>query len=673
MTKLSSTILLTRMNRRTFLTSSLAAAAGAAFPAALATASTRFNTPPGDATRQELTRIFLKLLEGFLQNARNTDGTYAVCDFPDGTMLKSCSSPSGHTYVGVARMLPAIAVWLSSGNEPAPLAAGGADPADLRQVMLSIYQHAFDPAHLNYWGESNPKKADQRQVEACLVAYAFWRMGERFGEEVGSKARTELQNWLASCTVVPEHKHNHAWFSAINQVARLQLASLWPEFKGDEAWMNADLAALDAMARPDSNGWYNDYPGFEVYDWYNFWTYASHFLYWQEIAGERFLNWSDKFFPRLQQFLKHAPEFFAANGSHVLFGRSLIYRWAAVLPFVLAYQQKAWPHSPGLLRGLVRRNIQFFWNMGAFDEQRGKLRETFAPESSPAIKERYIDNGHPYWCMSSFAFLGLKKDDPFWTAPEDPLPVEKADFETRFPALGMIVVGTRKSGQVRWVESRNLHKSTYRDKYLKFGYSSHFPYNVIDHPDVCPWDQALVFRNVLTGDSASRTKVHSGKLLGDGSLIIEWESVLGTCVFSVSSRIRLFDEFEERTHVISALEPEELPFIELLEGSYSHGLHDVTECEQESKANWLWSRNSRTGAVVFTVNLEGYTAVELATHFLQPGEKTNILYPHTAVNTLRASAGTCTGTFVSLHYASPSPYPVAQLLDMAKVTSGASA
>ena len=56
----------------------------------------------------------------------------------------------------------------------------------------------------------------------------------------------------------------------------------------------------------------------------------------------------------------------------MLFGRSLIYRWAVVLPYVLAYQQKAWPYSPGLLRRIVRRNLEFHWELGAFDARGGQ-------------------------------------------------------------------------------------------------------------------------------------------------------------------------------------------------------------------------------------------------------------------------------------------------------------
>src|SRR5690349_16146095 len=56
-------------------------------------------------------RVFKTILDGFVRSARatSTGASYAVCDFPGGTKLKGCCTPSGKTYVSVARMLPPIA------------------------------------------------------------------------------------------------------------------------------------------------------------------------------------------------------------------------------------------------------------------------------------------------------------------------------------------------------------------------------------------------------------------------------------------------------------------------------------------------------------------------------------------------------------------------------------
>ena len=106
-----------------------------------------------------------------------------------------------------------------------------------------------------------------------------------------------------------------------------------------------------------------------------------------------------------------SPYFFGANGSHVLYGRSLIYRWALLLPLIEAYEQGLWPHSPGLLRRIVRLSLQFHQGIGSYDAESGKLRETYSAQGSTALREFYVDNGHPYWCMPAFSFLALPRTE----------------------------------------------------------------------------------------------------------------------------------------------------------------------------------------------------------------------------------------------------------------------
>ena len=57
------------------------------------------------------------------------------------------------------------------------------------------------------------------------------------------------------------------------------------------------------------NGWYNDDKPGQSFDYYNSWVFASHFLYWNAMVGERFGDWSKVFGSRLRQYLDTAPLF----------------------------------------------------------------------------------------------------------------------------------------------------------------------------------------------------------------------------------------------------------------------------------------------------------------------------------------------------------------------------
>ena len=271
--------------------------------------------------RRTIAGYFQLIVDGFRRNARATSPDLVACDFAEGTKLKSCCTPSGKTYVSVARMLPALVTMRDS------------------ESLSSIFRHAFDPEHPDFWGYAPANKATQRTVESALVADALVRCDRKILEELSPPQRSNIQRWLASCTQVPERKTNHAWFTALNHAARLALSRQFPEFQGDEAWMIEDLRALDAMYGEGTDGWYSDSPDQAIYDYYNFYVFPVFPLMWGRTMGEHYPDWNEKFRGRVTQFLEKTTYFFAADGSYPLMGRSLIYRWALLTPLVLGYQE----------------------------------------------------------------------------------------------------------------------------------------------------------------------------------------------------------------------------------------------------------------------------------------------------------------------------------------------
>lgn len=563
----------------------------------------------GAAPNTAFDRYFLEILEGYLRNARRTSPSMAVCDFEGGTILKGAAGKSGKTYDSVTRMLPAMASWVAGNRE--------AQTPELLETLRLAFRNAFDPTHPDYWLPAAPDRWDQRQVESSVVAWSLWLLRDKLLPRLTSPERANIQAWLAGCTRQQVRRNNWAWFTAVNQAVRLSLAAKWKEFSGDEQWMLEDLKFLATLAAPGSHGWYTDAAEAPTYDYYNFWVFASHFLYWNRVIGARYPEWSRRFAARLRPFLEKTPCFFGANGAHVLFGRSLIYRFAVLTPLVLAYEQKLWPHSPGLLRAIVRRNLEHHWELGAFDRERGKLRETYSARGNRAICESYVDNGHPYWGMQAFALFLIPPRDPFWTAPEEPLPVERADFLVRFESLGMLLAGSRASGQVRWMQAQAFHGGgDYVDKYAKFSYSSHFPFNIAGGAAL---DNALIFRDPASGKRAGRAGVKRGALT-DGGLETEWWAVLDGRRIDVTTRIELDGRRERRGHTING------PVgIEALEGSYALGLADGEQVERPPDG----LRSPSTNLTVFARGLSGQAAeVDLT-------EGANIVYPRAACRSAR--------------------------------------
>ncbi len=82
----------------------------------------------------------------------------------------------------------------------------------------------------------------------------------------------------------------------------------------------------------------------------------------------------------------------------------------------------------------------------------------------------------------------IPREDSFWNAAASQLPVEKSDFVRSLDQPGMVLTGSKASGQVKLFQGKSSKADWhYRDKYNKFVYSTHFPMDIVQKKDVCPW------------------------------------------------------------------------------------------------------------------------------------------------------------------------------------------
>ncbi len=594
-----------RLTRRAFLGTSAAAAGGLLLGGLPGCRDSREQAAapapafvPSNCDYQRWREIFRTIVQGFIVNAQRTSpDSFAVCDYAGGLILQNFVSRSGQTCDSVARLLPALAAAIAAPQGAEAVEVEGRS-YDLTEVFLAAFRHGTDPSHPDFWQYARPDGGDQRQVESSILAWSLWLAADRVMDRFTAQERRNLQAWLESCTRFTGHTNNWKLFTAVNQAARLALAERWPEFSGSEEAFRADLAPLERMYQGD--GWYHDSLEGHEYDYYNFWVFASHHLYWDMMVGERFPALRQIHRERLELFLRTTPHFFGGNGSHVLYGRSLIYRWAALTPLTLAHRAGLWPLSTGLLRRICNRNLAFLWEAGAWDQQNLKLRETMTPHSSREVCESYINNGHPYWGMQAFAALALPPEDPFWTAPEEPLPVEAGDFSHLIQAPGILLRGDQASGQVRMFQSRS--DGHYPNKYFNFSYSSHFPYNVGMVADLVPPDCMLSFEDAA-GNYGRRVSAYTGEVLSEDSLRWSWSAKVGEREIKVESLALLAGEVEWRAHRLEV--PPGAP-LTAVESTCALGLELDEQPEARSGERWQYGRSPRQGCAVFVRGLEGY-------------------------------------------------------------------
>ena len=602
-------------------------------------------------------RMFLDILRGYVIHAKKTSDTFAAVEYPEATVTKSFLAASGKSVTGVTRMMPGIAAWIAGRRLPNVLHIGG-EKFDLLDVVGSALVSGTDPRNKDYWGASPEDQQNQRQVEASVVAWSLWLLKDTLLPQMTSEERRRIDAWLASCAKREVRRNNWAWFTAVNMAARMALKDKFEEFSYDQNFMFDDLRALDSMYA--GGGWYNDDKPRQAFDYYNSWVFASHFLYWNAMVGSRFPEWAQVFGDRLKAYLATAPLFFGGNGSHVLYGRSLIYRFAVLTPLVLAYTQKLWPHEHWLLHRLVQGSLEFHQTSNGFDGERGKLRETYSDTGTVDVHESYIDGGHPYWCMQAFALWLIPREDAFWNIAAQ-LPVQRSSYVSALDAPGMLLCGHKDSGQVKLFQTQSTKTDLhYRDKYNKFVYSTHFPFNIVQRADICPWDNALVLRDTRRRRSAGRGEIEERRMMADG-YEIAYPITYGGLKVQVRSTVVVDGEFEARLHRVIA--PEDVDRgIELAEGSSALGLSSQQDAANAASETFSIVRNSRTGMLIASWVGFGWSGCGAAWDFgSAESARSNIIWPAMQVNTLWVPLKPGVQIVSAVHYASPRPLPTPSL------------
>jgi hypothetical protein len=420
-------------------------------------------------TRAHWVALLARMTDGYARAAERS-GSAARALYPDDRRGLPDTADALESY---ARMASAWGAWLHEPSNPAVLAFDGREnsiEALMRQALLD----GTDPAKPHtYWGDMD--HMDQRLVESTDFAASIWMSRERVFDKLTAEEQQQIMRWLAQVDGKGTYYDNWVLFPAVAQAVRLRLG-----FPVDVAELDRNLDQGDDFYRGD--GWYVDGPANE-YELYNAWMFNWHFLLWAWIDGDRRPDLRQRVLERARSFLAGWQYFFGANGSYAAWGRSLVYRFAAVSAFATGYLLKVAPADPGMLRRLSSGCLRYFYDRDACDPHGHFLRQGFHGDFPPA-GESYISPGSPSWACHGLFALMFGADDPFWTAVESPLPVERDDFDLALPAPGFVLRGRRATGQVILLNSRSGHapdvaRGDYVPKYGKLAYTSHFPFNVV--------------------------------------------------------------------------------------------------------------------------------------------------------------------------------------------------
>ena len=235
-------------------------------------------------------------------------------------------------------------------------------------------------------------------------------------------------------------------------------------------------------------GWYNDAP---AYDYYSMWAFQMYGPIWAQMYGHFYPEYAAQFMKNQHDMIDNYPYMFSAEGQMNMWGRSIPYRFGAVVPLALLSYQKDPSVNYGWMRRIASSTLLQFLQNPDFLEDNVPTMGFYGP-FAPAV-QIYSCRGSVYWCGKAFLSLLLPADDPFWTAKENNGPWEK-EFKkghvyNKFqPATDLLITDYPNCGGAEmrsWCHETvagDWQKFRSSENYNKLAYHTEFPW-MADGPD----------------------------------------------------------------------------------------------------------------------------------------------------------------------------------------------
>jgi hypothetical protein len=331
---------------------------------------------------------------------------------------------------GFARTAPLLAAWIRSGRE-SPAASSAEILAMLRSGILT----GVNPHSSEYWGDFRDE--DQRVVEAADVARVVWLTRASLWDKLSDRERGQVHAWLAMAANTRTPHTNWMLFPIL---INLTLASLEDDGDGEKRIREAHSAFAEYKQLYRDHGWFYD-PPYGI-DFYNTWG-MTYELSWLHLIDPDFepevITAAIRESAELTQYL------ISPRGIPIM-GRSVCYRTAVPVPLVAASLLESDPFPAGK----AQRALDVVWRyfVGHESLRDGALTQGYF-KADLRLLDTYSGTGSCHWGLRSLVLAFMHPPaDAFWSAPQQPLPVEIDDYRLELTKLGWVVNGTRRNNEI---------------------------------------------------------------------------------------------------------------------------------------------------------------------------------------------------------------------------------
>lgn len=252
------------------------------------------------------------------------------------------------------------------------------------------------------------KACFQQTVETCALVICLWVSKAQIWDTYERQEKDRIARFISSYAHRNTVPQNWRLFNM------LDLAFLFNE--GYE--IDADIMhdhAMNILAYYAGDGWYRDGATF---DYYSAWAFQFYAPLWNAWYGyEHMPHIAKSFEEHSNALMRTYSDMFDRDGFTNMWGRSCIYRFAAVSAFDGNFMLKNPTADPGLSRRISSGSLLQFLTRDDFLND-GVPTLGFYGKFSPLV-QGYSCAESPLWMGKAFLCLHLPPDHPFWTAKEN--------------------------------------------------------------------------------------------------------------------------------------------------------------------------------------------------------------------------------------------------------------
>lgn len=308
----------------------------------------------------------------------------------------------------------------------------------------------------------------QPHVEAASIALSLHLTREASWDVLEEDEQDRIAAWLRHA--IDQEPSSNNWYlfpftiaSFLEGVGRADDQTAYVIERG--------LALIEGWYRGE--GWYSDGEG-EAFDHYIGWALHFYPVWHARLRGDSALL--ERLGPRLEKFLGSFSRTFDRNGAPTYMGRSMTYRMATLAAVAVGAVTGYTPLRPGQSRRILSADLRYFLERGATSD--GILTLGWHGPHEPTV-QRYSGPGSPYWTSKGFAALLLPAEHPLWTATEEELDADSADYVRSLVPAGQLIQATTADGLVRvhnhgsdQIKPFEADAGAPNPLYARFGYST---------------------------------------------------------------------------------------------------------------------------------------------------------------------------------------------------------